>query len=88
MRSHAQDTDVASADLGHEEHIHAAQGDCAVDVKKIASQNGLALARRNCRQVVRPRCGAGGIRRRFRIRCTVDAPTMDPRLSSSPWIRF
>jgi hypothetical protein len=30
---------------------------------------------RNCRQVVRLRCGAGGIRSRLSTRRTVDAPT-------------
>ena len=34
------------------------------------------------------RCGAGGIRSRFRIRRTVEAPTRYPRPSSSPWIRL
>ena len=37
---------------------------------------------------VRLRCGAGGIRSRFRIRRTVDVPTRYPRPSSSPWIRL
>jgi hypothetical protein len=34
-----------------------------------------ARARRNCRQVVLLRRGAGGIRSRFSIRRTVEAPT-------------
>lgn len=44
-----------------------------------------AWLRRNCRQVAR-RCGAGGIQNCLRIRCTVDAPTRQPRPSNSPWI--
>ena len=44
--------------------------------------------RRNCRQVDRVRCGAGGIRSRFSTRRTVDAPTRYPGPSSSPWIRL
>ncbi len=34
------------------------------------------------------RCGAGGIRSRFKIRRTVEALTRYPRPSSSPWIRL
>jgi len=43
-----------------------------------------AWVRRNCRQVVRLRCGAGGIRSRLSTRRTVNAPTRTPRPSSSP----
>jgi hypothetical protein len=43
-----------------------------------------AWVRRNCRQVVRLRWGAGGIRSRLRTRRTVEAPTRYPRPSSSP----
>ncbi len=34
-----------------------------------------AWVRRNCRQMVRLRCGAGGIHSRFSTRRTVEAPT-------------
>jgi hypothetical protein len=47
-----------------------------------------AWVRRNWRQVVRLRCGAGGIRSRFRIRRAVEALTRYPRPGSSPWIRL
>jgi len=47
-----------------------------------------ACVRRNRRQVVRLRCGAGGIRSRFIIRRTVDAPTRMPGPGNSPWIRL
>ncbi len=39
---------------------------------------------RNCRQVDRERCGAGGMRSCFSTRRTVEAPTRYPRPSSSP----
>jgi hypothetical protein len=48
-----------------------------------------AWACRNRRQVVSVRrFGAGGIRRAFRIRRIVEAPTRWPSLRSSPWIRW
>src|SRR5215472_18005727 len=46
-----------------------------------------AWARRNCRQLERLRCGAGGMRSRFSTRHMVEAATRMPRPSRSPWIR-
>src|SRR5712664_1016727 len=60
----------------------------AVTWKKSHASIVAAWVRSNCRQVVRLRCGAGGIRSRFRTRRTVEAPTRMPRPSSSPWIRL
>ncbi len=56
--------------------------------KKSQASIVVAWLRRNCRQVVRSRCGAGGIRSRFSTRRTVGAPTRLPRPSNSPWIRL
>ena len=36
---HAQDTDMPTAQFDHEEHVDAAQGDCAVDVEEVARQH-------------------------------------------------
>jgi hypothetical protein len=43
--------------------------------------------RRNVAQVVLVRCGAGSIPASLRISQTVEAATVTPRTSSSPWIR-
>jgi hypothetical protein len=43
--------------------------------------------RNHCRHVMRPRCGAGGIRSRFSTRRIVEAAALMPRPSSSPRIR-
>jgi hypothetical protein len=79
---------MAVAGFDHEEDIDAAQGNCAVDVEESHASMVDASVRRNCRQVDRVRCVAGGIRSRFSTRRTVDAPTRYPRPSSSPWIRL
>ena len=39
VRGHAQDMDMAGADLDHKEHIQAAQGHRAVDMKEVACQH-------------------------------------------------
>jgi hypothetical protein len=39
LRGHAQDTDMTDADLDHEEHVDAAQGDSAVDMEKVARRH-------------------------------------------------
>ena len=55
--------------------------------KKSTASMLLACVRRNCRQLVSVcRNGAGGMRRRFRIRRIVEAPTRWPSSSSAPWI--
>jgi hypothetical protein len=86
VRGHAQDMHLAGANFDDKEHIQAAQSHRAVHVKEVAASMVAAWVRRNCRQVVRVRWGAGGIRSCFRIRRIVEAPTQVPRPSSSPWI--
>jgi hypothetical protein len=51
---------MAGADLEHDEHADPAHGHRAVDREEIACQHRGSLERRNCRHVVRLRCGAGG----------------------------
>jgi len=43
VRSHAQDMNMAGADLDHEEHVDATQGNCAVYVEEITRQHGRGL---------------------------------------------
>jgi hypothetical protein len=61
VRGHAENMDVAAAHLDHEEHMDAAQGHPAQSTWE-KSNVGIAEAcvRRNCRHVVRLRCGTGG----------------------------
>jgi hypothetical protein len=53
------------------------------------SQAGIVSAwvRRNCRQLVCARCGAGGTRRIRSSRAIVARLTRCPSLRNSPWIR-
>jgi hypothetical protein len=39
VRRHAQDMDMAGADLDHEEHVQAAQGHRAVDMEEVAREH-------------------------------------------------
>jgi hypothetical protein len=78
---------VTGADLQDEEHLHAAQGDRAAGMEEGRASTAEAWVRRNCRQVDRLRCGAGGIRSRLSTRRTVEAPIRMPSPGSSPWIR-
>ena len=57
--------------------------------KKSAASIVVALACRNCRQVMSVcRFGAGGIFNALRARRIVEPLTRSPTLSSSPWIRW
>jgi hypothetical protein len=68
--NHAQDVQVAVADLEREQDVEPPQGDRAVDVEEVGREHAGGLgARRNCRQLVSVlRTAAGWIRCRFRIR--------------------
>ena len=63
----------------HEEHIHAAQGHRAVHMEEIARQHCSGLGAQELPPSGSCALGCGGIRSRFRIRRTVDAPTRYPR---------
>jgi len=58
MCGHAQDVDMTSADLDHEEHVQPTQGDRAVDVEEIACQHGRGLRAQEL-----PSGGPGPLRR-------------------------
>ncbi len=49
MRGHAQDMHMTSADLEDEDHVHAAQGDGAVDMKEVAGKHGRGLGAQELR---------------------------------------
>ena len=66
---------MAGADLDHEEHVKRRKVTAQSTWKKSHASIVAAWVRRNCRQVDRARCGAGGIRSRFSTRRTVEAPT-------------
>ena len=76
MPGDAKDMQVAVADLEHEQDVQPPQRERAVDVEESTASMLAASARRNCRQLVSVcRDGAGGMRRRCRIRRMVEAPT-------------
>ena len=79
---------MAAADLDTKNTYRRRKVTAQSTVKKSHASIVAAWVRRNCRQVVRLRWGAGGIRSRFSTRRTVEAPTRMPRPSSSPWIRL
>jgi len=58
VRGHAQDMDMAGADLDREEHVETPYGDRAVDVEEVARQHGRGLRA----QELAP-CGAAALRR-------------------------
>src|SRR4051812_45316991 len=63
MSGHAQDVQVAVADLEHEQHVKPPQHHRAVDVEEVTASMLVAWVRRNCRQLVSVcRNGAGGMR--------------------------
>ena len=87
MCGHAEDVEIAIADLDHEQHVEAAQWSAQSTWKKSTASMLVAWVCRNCRQLVSVcRTGAGGMRWRCRIRRIVEAPTRWPSLSNSPWI--
>jgi predicted NBD/HSP70 family sugar kinase len=88
MSGHAQNVQVALADLKGEQDVRRRSVSAQSTWKKSTASMLVAWVRRNCRQLVSVRrIGAGGMRCRFRIRRIVEAPTRWPSLSSSPWIR-
>jgi hypothetical protein len=54
---------------------------------KSAARMAWAWERRNAAQVVEVRSGAGSMPASLRISQTVDAATLTPRTSNSPWMR-
>jgi len=67
---------MAGADLDHEDHVQRSKVTAQSTWKKSHASILDACVRKNCRQVVRMRCGAGGIRSRFSTRRTVEVPTL------------
>jgi hypothetical protein len=55
--------------------------------KKSAARIASAWVRRNVAQLSEVRCGAGSMPASRRISHTVDAATLTPNTSSSPWMR-
>jgi hypothetical protein len=83
-----RDVQVAIADLEREEDVDPRSVTTQSTWKKSTATIVAAWVRRNWRQLVSVcRDGAGGIRRRRRIRRMVEALTRWPSLSSSPWVR-
>jgi hypothetical protein len=62
VRGHAEDMNVTSAHLDHEENVDAARVTAQSTWKKSHASMLAACVRRNCRHVGWPRCVAGGIR--------------------------
>jgi hypothetical protein len=88
MAGRAEDVHVATGDFQGEEDVDPFEVIAQSMWKKSTASMVEACARRNRRQEVSvDRSGAGGIRRRLRIRRIVDAPTRSQSLSSSPWMR-
>jgi hypothetical protein len=84
---HAQDVQVAVAELEREQDVEPPERYRAVDVEEVDREHAVAWVRRNCRHVVSVcHTGAGGMQWRLRIRRIVEASTRRPSLSSSPWI--
>src|SRR3954451_14354369 len=87
MPRHAQDVQVAIADLNHEQDIEPPQRERAVDVEEVDREHAGRLRAQELPPTgVGGRTGAAGIRWRCRIRRIVEAPTRWPSVSSSPWI--
>jgi hypothetical protein len=89
IRGHAEEVQVAAADLHDEQAVQAAEGHRAVDVEEVGGE------RRGCLRVqeLPPRrvgvpLGRRGIFSALRTLRTVDALPRWPSLSSSPWIRW
>ena len=77
---------AATVVLDHEEDVEAAQED-GVDVGEVDGEDAVAGADRNWRQVGPDRRGAGSSPGSFMIFQTVEAATVWPRPTSSPWMR-
>ena len=89
LRGHAEDVQVAVADLEREQDVEPPQRYRAVDVEEVDGQHGGGLGAQELPPAgVGVPDGAGGMRWRWRIRRIVEAPTRWPSLSSSPWIRM
>ena len=85
MAGHAEDVQVAVADLEGEQDVEPLQRYSAVDVEEVHSQLVAAWVRRKWRQLVSvDRDGAGGIRWRRRIRRIVEAPIVLQRYLPAP----
>jgi hypothetical protein len=85
VRGHAEDVQVAVADLEYEQDVEPPQRHRAVDVEEVDGQHagGLGAQELPPTRIGLSRC-AGGIQWRWRI-CRMDeAPTRWPSLSSSP----
>jgi hypothetical protein len=77
----------SAAEFDDEQHMHPPQQD-RVDGEEVAGQDAGGLLRRNARQLVEARRGAGSrpwVRNTRRVEL---ADTRQPRRSSSPWIRW
>ena len=76
---------MAAAVLDHDEDVEAAQ-EHGVDVGEIDREDRMGCADRNCRQVGPARRGAGSRPALFKMFQTIEAATVWPRPTSSPWI--
>ena len=87
MVSDAGKMDRPAAEFDEEQHIHPPQED-RVDGEKVARDDPAACWRRNTRQVVAIRRGAGSMPRACSTRLIELAEIWQPRRSSSPRIRW
>jgi hypothetical protein len=77
----------SASEFDDEQHIYALQEDC-VDGEEVAGQDPAACWRRNARQLVAARRGAGSRPWARSTRLIELADTRTPRRSNSPWIRW
>jgi hypothetical protein len=89
VRGDPQDVEVTAAYLQGEQAIQALERYCAVHVEEVGGEHRRYLG---AQELPPGRVGVprrhGGICRALRTRRIVDAPTLWPSLSSSPWIRW
>jgi hypothetical protein len=78
--------DTAAADREKDEHVQTAKPD-RVDGQKVTREDRVAVLAQNVRQLVRSRCGAGGMPASASTLRTRVADTLMPSMRSSPPIR-
>ena len=86
VRGGAEDADPAGGVLDDGEDVHPGAGQ-RDGFEEVGGEEASACERRNVAQVVEVRSGAGSMPASRRISQTVDAATLTPRTSSSPWMR-
>jgi len=87
MRRYPEHVDLAGGDLSTANSTYRRLSRTVSTVKKSTARTLLAWARRNCREEIAERVGAGSTPARCRMGQTVLAPILKPRRDSSPWMR-